>query len=59
MSARGEPGTYLEPDDPQLAALDDLDLDDGYTVVWVKDGKLVIEEDAGGSPRSWPIEEGA
>jgi hypothetical protein len=45
VSARREPGTYLEPDDPQLAALDDLDPDDESTVVWVKDGRLIIGED--------------
>ena len=32
------PGSWLPADDPQLAALDDLDPDDESTVVWVKDG---------------------
>ena len=39
------PGSWLPADDPQLAALDDLDPDDESTVVWVKDGRLIIGED--------------
>ena len=64
MATVREPGTYLAHDDPQLAALDDLDPDDESTVVWVKDGRLIIGEDdeqddmGGSSPRPWPIEEG-
>jgi hypothetical protein len=26
-------------------------------VAWVEDGKVIMEEDAGGSPGSWPVEE--
>jgi hypothetical protein len=29
------------------------------TVVWLEDGILHVEEDTGGSPCSWPVEEGA
>jgi len=34
------------------------DVPDGW-VVWVEDGVLMMEEDAGGSPCSWPAEEDA
>jgi hypothetical protein len=34
------------------------DVPDGW-VVWLEDGRILMEEDPGGSPCSWPIEEGA
>ena len=32
------------------------DVPDGW-VVWVEDGQIFMEEDAGGSPGSWPVED--
>lgn len=40
------------------AELDALDFDAmGDVVVWIEDDEIHIEEDAGGSPGSWPVED--
>jgi hypothetical protein len=40
------------------AELDALDFDAmGDVVVWIEDGEIHLEEDASGSPASWPVED--
>ena len=40
------------------AELGALDFDAmGDVVVWVEDGVVYLEEDASGSPASWPVED--
>jgi hypothetical protein len=52
MSPELPPGSYLEPDDPSIPA----EIPDGW-VAWVEDGVVRMEEDAGDSACSWPIED--
>jgi hypothetical protein len=52
MSPELQPGSYLDPGDPLVPA----EIPDGW-VAWVEDGVVRMEEDAGDSPGSGPIED--